>query len=235
MCELARRSGARIVLASTSEVYGDPLEHPQTECYRGNVNSTGPRSCYDEGKRGAETLCADYTRQHNIDIRIARIFNTYGPRMSFQDGRVVSNFIAQAIRPSNNPLTVYGDGTQTRSFCYVSDLVRGLITLMNVPSSGELSPLVVNLGNPSEISVLELADLISKSVKNTASVIFRPLPKDDPTRRCPDISRARTMLSWEPKVSLEEGLEKTINDFQDRARLDPNLLTIDIVHQEAAL
>ncbi|MCJ7613133.1 MAG: SDR family oxidoreductase [Candidatus Aminicenantes bacterium] len=208
MLGLAKRTGARILLASTSEVYGDPQVHPQTESYWGHVNPIGPRSCYDEGKRVAETLMTDYHRQNRVDIRIARIFNTYGPRMAVKDGRVVSNFIVQALR--GEPLTVYGEGNQTRSFCYVSDLIDGLHRLMEAVDPG--GP--VNLGNPTEFTILELAQLVLKLTKSRSPVIYRPLPQDDPAQRCPDISLAREALGWEPKVKLVEGLQQTIEYFK---------------------
>ena len=208
MLGLAKRTGARILLASTSEVYGDPQIHPQTESYWGHVNPIGPRSCYDEGKRVAETLMTDYHRQNRVDIRIARIFNTYGPRMAVKDGRVVSNFIVQALR--GEPLTVYGEGSQTRSFCYVSDLIDGLHRLMEAVDPG--GP--VNLGNPTEFTILELAELVLKLTKSRSPVIYRPLPQDDPAQRCPDISLAREALGWEPKVKLVEGLQQTIEYFK---------------------
>ncbi|MEM9136419.1 MAG: UDP-glucuronic acid decarboxylase family protein [Cyanobacteria bacterium P01_F01_bin.42] len=209
MLGLAKRVNARFLLASTSEVYGDPEVHPQPETYRGNVNPIGIRSCYDEGKRVAETLAFDYHRQNNVDIRVARIFNTYGPRMLESDGRVVSNFIFQALR--GNPLTVYGDGEQTRSFCYVSDLVEGLIRLMNGDTTGP-----VNLGNPQEYTVLELAKKVQETINPEADIQFKPLPSDDPMRRRPDITRAKDYLSWTPDVPLSIGLEKTIADFRQR-------------------
>lgn len=210
MLGLAKRVRARILLASTSEVYGDPLVHPQKESYWGNVNPIGPRSCYDEGKRVAETLMMDYHRQNKVDIRIVRIFNTYGPRMLLDDGRVVSNFIVQAIK--GNPLTLYGDGSQTRSFCYVDDLVNGMIAMMNC--DGFIGP--VNLGNPSEMTVKQLAEEVLAQTGSKSSITNEPLPADDPTRRKPDISLAKEKLSWEPKISLSEGLKKTINDFRPR-------------------
>jgi UDP-glucuronate decarboxylase len=214
MLGLAKRIRARILLASTSEVYGDAQVHPQTESYWGNVNPIGLRSCYDEGKRVAETLMMDYHRQNKVDIRIARIFNTYGPRMAVRDGRVVSNFIVQALR--GEPLTVYGDGSQTRSFCYVSDLIDGLARLM--AADGTTGPL--NLGNPSEFTILELAELVLKLTKGKSKIERRPLPSDDPVRRCPDIGPAKAKLGWEPRVGLEEGLERTIEYF--RAHLSEN-------------
>jgi UDP-glucuronate decarboxylase len=207
---LAQQIGARILQASTSEVYGDPTVHPQVEDYRGNVNPLGPRACYDEGKRVAETLMMDYHRQGGVDIRIARIFNTYGPRMDEADGRVVSNFIVQTLR--GEPLTVYGDGQQTRSFCYVDDLVEGLIRLMNAERVHE----PVNLGNPHEFTIRELAEQITQLCGTPSSVRYCPLPEDDPVHRQPDISRAKQLLNWMPKVELREGLERTIADFEGR-------------------
>ncbi|MDJ0727300.1 MAG: SDR family oxidoreductase [Prochloraceae cyanobacterium] len=209
MLGLAKRVKARFLLASTSEVYGDPEVHPQPEEYQGNVNCIGIRSCYDEGKRMAETLSFDYYRENQVDIRVARIFNTYGPRMLENDGRVVSNFISQALR--GNPLTVYGDGSQTRSFCYVSDLVDGLIRLMN---SDYVGP--VNLGNPDEYTILQLAKTIQDLVNPTAQLSFKPLPEDDPRKRKPDITKAKTILNWQPAINLEEGLKLTIEDFRKR-------------------
>ena len=211
MLGLAKRVKARFLLASTSEVYGDPDVHPQPEEYRGNVNCIGIRSCYDEGKRVAETLAFDYHRQNNVDIRVMRIFNTYGPRMLENDGRVVSNFIVQALK--GKPLTVYGDGSQTRSFCYVSDLVEGMMRLMN---GDQIGP--INIGNPGEYTILQLAQTIQKMVNPDAELTFKPLPQDDPKQRQPDITKAKTFLSWEPTISLEEGLKLTIEDF--RSRLD---------------
>ncbi len=209
MLGLAKRVKARLLMASTSEVYGDPDVHPQTEDYRGNVNTIGIRSCYDEGKRVAETLCFDYHRQNNVDIRVARIFNTFGSRMLENDGRVVSNFVVQALR--GIPLTVYGDGSQTRSFCYVSDLVEGLMRLMNGEHIGP-----INLGNPDEYTILQLAEKIQKMVNPDASIQFKPLPQDDPRQRQPDITLAKTWLGWEPKIHVDEGLKLTIEDFRDR-------------------
>jgi UDP-glucuronate decarboxylase len=210
MLGLAKRVRARILLASTSEVYGDPEVHPQTETYHGNVNPVGPRACYDEGKRAAETLVVGYRDYNHVNVAIARIFNTYGPRMLPNDGRVVSNFICQVLRGED--VTVYGDGTQTRSFCYVSDLVDGLIRLME---SSEPGP--VNLGNPYEVTVEELARRVLEMIPGTgAKIVSRPLPKDDPTRRRPDISLAQRALGWEPRVPLEVGLEKTIAYFRER-------------------
>jgi len=209
MLGLAKRVGARILLSSTSEVYGNPKVHPQKEEYWGNVNPIGPRSCYDEGKRVAETLMMDYHRQNNVDIRIVRIFNTYGPRMALDDGRVISNFIVQALK--GEPITVYGDGGQTRSFCYVSDLIEGLIKAME---SDLIGP--VNLGNPNEIKIIELAKTILKLTNSKSEIVFRPLPPDDPIRRCPDITLARKRLNWQPIVPLEEGLKETIRYFDKK-------------------
>ena len=210
MLGLAKRVKAKILQASTSEVYGDPLVHPQPESYRGNVNPIGPRSCYDEGKRAAETLCFDYHRQHKVDIRVVRIFNTYGPNMQFNDGRVVSNFIVQALK--NEDITVYGDGKQTRSFCYVSDLVRGMIDFMN--QEQHLGP--VNLGNDGEFTILELAEKVIQLTHSKSKITFKPLPEDDPLQRKPDLSLARKLINYEPKIKLEEGLIKTIEYFKKR-------------------
>ena len=210
MLGLAKRVKARILLASTSEVYGDPLQHPQQESYWGNVNPIGERSCYDEGKRVAETLMMDYYRQHNLDIKIVRIFNTYGPRMMLDDGRVVSNFIVQALK--GDPLTIYGDGEQTRSFCYVDDLVRGIHAMME--SDSFIGP--VNLGNPIEMSMKELANKILELTGSKSGFASKPLPSDDPTRRKPDISLAEEKLSWKPEISVEDGLTKTIQEFKQR-------------------
>jgi UDP-glucuronate decarboxylase len=210
MLGLAKRLGCRILQASTSEVYGDPAVHPQPEGYWGHVNPIGPRSCYDEGKRCAETLFFDYHRQHQLDVKVARIFNTYGPRMHHADGRVVSNFIVQAL--SGEPITLYGDGSQTRSFCYVDDLVDGLIKLMASPE-GFTGP--VNIGNPGEFTVRELAELVVEMTGAKVPIISNPLPQDDPRQRQPDISLARQQLNWEPKVALREGLEKTIAYFRE--------------------
>jgi UDP-glucuronate decarboxylase len=212
MLVLAKRVGARILQASTSEVYGDPHVHPQTESYWGNVNPIGPRACYDEGKRVAETLMSDYHREDGVDIRIARIFNTYGPRMAENDGRVVSNFIVQALR--GQELTLYGTGEQSRSFCYVDDLVDGLVRLMNV--DGRHEP--VNLGNPVEFTIRELAEEVVKVVGGQTRVTYKPLPQDDPTQRQPDIGRARNWLGWEPTVHLEEGLRLTVEYFRQRLK-----------------
>ena len=209
MLGLAKRTKARILQASTSEVYGDPEIHPQTEEYRGAVNPIGVRACYDEGKRCAETLFFDYQRQYGLDIRVARIFNTYGPRMHPNDGRVVSNFIVQAL--TGRALTVYGDGSQTRSFCYVDDLVEGLVRMMS--TEGDVHR-PVNLGNPHEVSIIELADRIIELTESRVDVEYRELPADDPTQRCPNITRARALLDWEPRVSLGSGLERTIAYFR---------------------
>ena len=207
--DLANRCGARVLLSSTSEIYGNPLVHPQTESYFGNVRTTGPRACYDEGKRMAETLFMDHFRMYGTQIRIVRIFNTYGPKMRPDDGRVVSNLIMEALH--GRPLTVYGDGSQTRSFCYVSDMVEGLVRMME--QDGFTGP--VNLGNPAEMTVLELAEKVRALAGGKPEIIFRELPEDDPVRRRPDISLAKKMLSWEPAVSLDEGLEKTFAYFRD--------------------
>ncbi|NEQ23704.1 MAG: SDR family oxidoreductase [Microcoleus sp. SIO2G3] len=209
MLGLAKRVKARFLLASTSEVYGDPEVHPQPEEYRGSVNPIGIRSCYDEGKRVAETLAFDYHRQNDVDIRVARIFNTYGPRMLENDGRVVSNFVVQALR--GQPLTVYGEGAQTRSFCYVSDLVEGLMRLMNGDYIGP-----VNLGNPDEYTILQLAQAVQQMVNPDVPLKFEPLPQDDPRRRKPDITRAQTHLGWQPTVPMQDGLQRTIEDFRAR-------------------
>ena len=211
MLGLAKRLKARILQASTSEVYGDPEVHPQTEDYWGHVNPTGIRACYDEGKRCAETLFFDYYRQFNLDIKVARIFNTYGPRMQFDDGRVVSNFIVQAI--NNQPLTLFGDGNQTRSFCYVDDLIDGLIALMF--SSDEFTG-PVNLGNPNEFTIRKLAELCVDKTGSNSEISFQPLPQDDPMQRCPDISLAQENLNWRPHIELDQGLDKTIDWFRSR-------------------
>jgi UDP-glucuronate decarboxylase len=205
--DIARRTKAKVLQASTSEVYGDPEIHPQPETYRGNVNPIGPRACYDEGKRCAETLFFDYYREYNVDIKVVRIFNTYGPRMAINDGRVVSNFIIQALQ--NKDITIYGDGTQTRSFCYVDDLVDGLIKMMN---SSETGP--INLGNPEEYTIKELAEIIIKLTNSKSKITYKPLPEDDPKKRQPDITLAKTKLNWKPTVKLEEGLKKTIEYFR---------------------
>ena len=208
MLGLAKRRRARILQASTSEVYGDPQVHPQQESYWGHVNPIGPRACYDEGKRCAETLFFDYHRQHKLDIRVVRIFNTYGPRMHPRDGRVVSNFIIQAL--SGEPITLYGDGQQSRSFCYVDDLVEGLIRMMDQDT--EIGPM--NMGNPTEFTIRELAETVLRLTDSKSRIEFRPLPQDDPVRRQPDISKARKVLEWEPKVALEDGLKETIAYFK---------------------
>lgn len=209
MLGLARRVGAKIFQASTSEVYGDPEIHPQTEGYWGRVNPTGPRACYDEGKRCAETLFFDYKRQHGLRIKVARLFNTYGPRMQVDDGRVVSNFIVQALR--GDPITIYGDGTQTRSFCYVDDAIEGYIRFMNSPDDFT-GP--VNIGNPHEQTMLELASTIIDLTGSASKLVFKPLPQDDPVQRCPDITLARNAFGWEPKVGIRAGLTKTIEYFE---------------------
>jgi UDP-glucuronate decarboxylase len=213
MLGLAKRVRARILQASTSEVYGDPLVHPQTEDYWGNVNPIGLRSCYDEGKRLAETLMTDYHRQNKVDIRIARIFNTYGPRMLEDDGRVVSNFIVQALR--GQPLTLYGEGQQTRSFCYVEDLIEGLVRLMNVEDLHE----PVNLGNPGEFTIMQLAEEVIKACDSKSGFTYLPLPADDPRQRKPDITRAQTALGWNPTIPLREGLKRTVDDFKGRVNV----------------
>ncbi|WP_254440725.1 UDP-glucuronic acid decarboxylase family protein [Ruegeria sp. HKCCA6837] len=212
MLGLAKRVGARILQASTSEIYGDPQIHPQTEAYVGHVNPIGPRSCYDEGKRCAETLFFDYYRQHNLPIKVARIFNTYGPNMHPDDGRVVSNFIMQAL--NGEPITIYGDGSQTRSFCFVSDLIDGLIKLMESPED-VTGP--INLGNPVELSIRELAEAVIRLTGSKSELVQRPLPQDDPIQRQPDITRAREQLGWAPQVALEDGLKATIAYFQRTA------------------
>jgi UDP-glucuronate decarboxylase len=216
MLGLAKRVKARIFQASTSEVYGDPVVHPQVESYWGNVNPIGPRSCYDEGKRCAETLFFDYHRQHRLDIRVARIFNTYGPRMHPNDGRVVSNFITQALR--GDDITIFGDGMQTRSFCYVDDLIDGMMRFMDLPSGpdgqpGEPGP--INLGNPVEFTMLELAKTVIRLTNSSSKLVFMPLPTDDPLQRKPDITLAQNKLGWTPSISLEAGLQKTISYFSD--------------------
>ncbi|MBE3023352.1 NAD-dependent epimerase/dehydratase family protein [Janthinobacterium sp. BJB1] len=208
MLGLAKRKRARILQASTSEVYGDPQVHPQREDYWGHVNPIGPRACYDEGKRCAETLFFDYHRQSAVDIRVVRIFNTYGPRMHPNDGRVVSNFIVQALR--GDPITLYGDGQQTRSFCYVDDLIEGMVRMMN--QTQEIGPM--NLGNPAEFTIRELAELVLRLTESKSELVFRPLPADDPVRRQPDIAKARAALQWEPAVSLHDGLKETIAYFK---------------------
>jgi len=213
MLGLAKRTKAKIFQSSTSEVYGDPTVHPQTEDYRGNVNPIGPRACYDEGKRCAETLFFDYFRQHGTRIRVARIFNTYGPRMHPDDGRVVSNFIVQALR--NEPITIYGEGQQTRSFCYVDDLIEGFLRLMAAPDD-VTGP--INLGNPHEMTIRELAERIIAMIGSTSKLVFMPLPQDDPLQRKPDITKAKTLLNWQPTIAIEDGLAKTIAYFDAQYR-----------------
>lgn len=210
MLGLAKRTKAKIFQASTSEVYGDPEVHPQVRSYRGAVNPIGPRACYDEGKRCAETLFFDYHRQHNLNIRVARIFNTYGPRMHPNDGRVVSNFVIQALK--NEPITIYGDGSQTRSFCYVDDLINGFIKLMDAPDD-VTGP--VNLGNPGEFTIKQLAEMVIEMIGSKSELTFMDLPQDDPLQRCPDITLAKSKLDWEPTIPLQQGLEKTIAYFKD--------------------
>jgi UDP-glucuronate decarboxylase len=211
MLGLAKRTKAKIFQASTSEVYGDPTVHPQTEEYRGNVNPIGPRACYDEGKRCAETLFFDYHRQNGVNIRVARIFNTYGPRMHPNDGRVVSNFIVQALQ--GHPITIYGEGTQTRSFCYVDDLIEGFIRLMAAPDE-VTGP--VNIGNPGEYTIRQLAENVVRLTGARSEFVWKPLPQDDPLQRCPDITKAKTLLNWQPTIQLEEGLKRTIAYFADQ-------------------
>jgi len=209
MLHLANKTGARIIQASTSEIYGDPTQSPQKESYWGNVNPIGIRSCYDEGKRAAETLCFDYRRQHNLDTRVIRIFNTYGPNMAIGDGRVVSNFIVQALR--NEPINIYGDGKQTRSFCYVSDLVEGIYKLLQLDKNPETP---INLGNPNEFTILELAKVVIEITNSKSEIVNNPLPLDDPKQRCPDISLAKSTLDWKPTIELREGIEKTAAYFK---------------------
>ncbi|MDR0665090.1 MAG: SDR family oxidoreductase [Helicobacteraceae bacterium] len=211
MLDLAKKDGATILQASTSEIYGEPLEHPQKESYRGNVNPIGVRACYDEGKRCAESLFFDYYREEGVDIKVVRIFNTYGPRMNPRDGRVVSNFIVQALK--NEDITAYGDGKQTRSFCYVEDLIEVMIRMMNSPK-GFTGP--ANIGSPDEFTVLELAQQVIAKTKSGSKIVFRPLPRDDPTQRKPDISLAKEKLAWEPQIALDEGLDKTIAHFKQK-------------------
>jgi len=209
--DIAKRTGAKIFQASTSEVYGDPEVHPQVEEYRGNVNPIGARACYDEGKRCAETLFFDYYREYGVDIKVVRIFNTYGPKMAINDGRVVSNFIIQAL--NNEDITIYGDGSQTRSFCYVTDLVDGFIKMMNSDLTGP-----INLGNPDEFTVLELAKKVIKLTNSKSKIIFKPLPEDDPKQRKPNIEKAKKYLNWKPTIKLEEGLKKTIDYFSKKIK-----------------
>ena len=209
LLHLANETGARIIQASTSEIYGDPTQSPQKESYWGNVNPIGIRSCYDEGKRAAETLCFDYHRQHNLDTRVIRIFNTYGPNMAIGDGRVVSNFIVQALR--NEPINIYGDGKQTRSFCYVSDLVEGISKLLQL---NENPGTPINLGNPNEFTILELANVVIEITNSKSEILNNPLPQDDPKQRCPDISLAKSILNWKPTIELREGIEKTSEYFK---------------------
>ncbi len=219
LLDTAVACGARFVQASTSEVYGDPKEHPQIETYLGNVNPCGPRACYDEGKRAAEALCFDYMRMKDADVRVARIFNTYGPRMSPDDGRIVSNFVCQALQ--GQPLTIYGDGTQTRSFCFVDDLLEGLIALGNLAQAPDAP---INLGNPHEFTVLELAERVLAATNSASTIVHRRLPTDDPTRRRPDITRAEQFLNWKPKTSISHGLLPTIAWFKAKLEADRDLL-----------
>jgi len=209
MLHLANETGARIIQASTSEIYGDPTHSPQKESYWGNVNPIGIRSCYDEGKRAAETLCFDYRRQYNLDTRVIRIFNTYGPNMAIGDGRVVSNFIVQALR--NEPINIYGDGKQTRSFCYVSDLVEGIYKLLQLDKNPDTP---INLGNPNEFTILELAKVVIEITNSKSEIVNNPLPLDDPKQRCPDISLAKSTLNWKPTIEIREGIEKTAAYFK---------------------
>ena len=209
LLHLANETGARIIQASTSEIYGDPTQSPQKESYWGNVNPIGIRSCYDEGKRAAETLCFDYRRQYNLDTRVIRIFNTYGPNMAIGDGRVVSNFIVQALK--NEPINIYGDGKQTRSFCYVSDLVEGIYKLLQLKDNPDTP---INLGNPNEFTILELAEVIIETTNSKSEIVNNPLPLDDPKQRCPDISLAKSTLNWKPTIELREGIEKTAAYFK---------------------
>jgi UDP-glucuronate decarboxylase len=209
LLHLANETGARIIQASTSEIYGDPTQSPQKESYWGNVNPIGIRSCYDEGKRAAETLCFDYRRQYDLDTRVIRIFNTYGPNMAIGDGRVVSNFIVQALR--NEPINIYGDGKQTRSFCYVSDLVEGIYKLLQLDKNPDTP---INLGNPNEFTILELAKVVIEITKSKSEIVNNPLPLDDPKQRCPDISLAKSTLNWKPTIELREGIEKTAAYFK---------------------
>lgn len=218
MLGLAKRCKARFLISSTSEVYGDPLQHPQTEEYWGNVNPIGERSCYDEGKRAAECLTMDYHREHNTEVRIVRIFNTYGPRMALDDGRVVSNFVAQALR--DEPLTIFGDGKQTRSFQYVGDLIKGMVAVMD--NDEHIGPF--NIGNPGEFTMLELAEIVREVVNPDVEITFVENTADDPSKRRPDITKAKTLLGWEPKVSLREGLKPMVKDFQRRLRTSEELL-----------
>ena len=212
---MAKRCGARVLQASTSEIYGDPHVHPQPESYRGLVNTLGPRACYDEGKRAAEALCSDYRRSHDVEVRIARIFNTYGPGMATNDGRVVSNFIVQTLR--GEPVTVFGDGSQTRSFCYRDDLIEGLVRLMALDGK---EPRPVNLGNPEECSMMDLVQAVARACDREPAVTYQPIPDDDPKQRCPDITRARKLLDWSPAVSLQEGLQRTVSWFQTKHESD---------------
>lgn len=232
MLGLAKRTGARIVYSSTSEIYGDPLEHPQTESYRGNVNTLGPRACYDEGKRMGEALFFDYWRQHRVDIKVARIFNTYGPRMNQMDGRVVSNFIVQALKGED--ITIYGEGNQTRSFCYVDDLIRGILYLAAAPKDFT-GP--VNLGNPEEFTIRQLAEMVIDFTGSPSRLVFRPLPEDDPRQRCPDIALARRTLDWMPATRLKDGLKQTIAYFERELAGQPGRVgaTIAVRPDQAAI
>ncbi|MDI6707981.1 MAG: SDR family oxidoreductase [Candidatus Thermoplasmatota archaeon] len=226
MLNLAKEKKAKFLFASSSEVYGNPKEHPQKESYWGNVNPIGIRSCYDESKRFGEALCMSYFRKYNSDVRIVRIFNTYGPRMREDDGRVVSNFIVQAL--SNKPITVYGNGVQTRSFCYVSDLIEGIYRMMQAEKINSEEDRIVNLGNPKEITILELANKVKELTNTNSKIVFAALPKDEPLRRKPDISKAQKLLGWEPKISLDEGLKITIEFYQISKIFTRNLLCCTI-------
>ncbi|KAF7457901.1 SDR family oxidoreductase [Cryptosporidium felis] len=229
--DLAKRTNSRVVFASTSEVYGDPLVHPQKESYFGNVNTIGTRSCYDEGKRVAETLCMEYYRTHGVDVRVARIFNTYGPRMLLNDGRVVSNFILSSLRGLDLP--IYGDGSQTRCFCYVTDMVDAIYRLMKLDRENLVDNMPINLGNCAEISILELGEIVRKLIDPSIKYSFREYPSDDPKKRKPDISRAKQILNWEPKVDIETGLKATIEDF--KLRLNDEYACLDVLHQKEAV
>ena len=227
LLHLANEAGARIIQASTSEIYGDPTQSPQKESYWGNVNPIGIRSCYDEGKRAAETLCFDYRRQHNLDARVIRIFNTYGPNMAIGDGRVVSNFIVQALR--NEPINIYGDGKQTRSFCYVSDLVEGIYNILQLNDNPNTP---INLGNPNEFTIFELAKVVIDITDSKSEIVNNPLPLDDPKQRCPDISLAKSTLNWKPTIELREGIEKTTNYFKKLLNIENKLNTSGLTFEK---
>ena len=227
LLHLANETGAKIIQASTSEIYGDPTQTPQNESYWGNVNPIGIRSCYDEGKRAAETLCFDYRRQHDLDTRVIRIFNTYGPNMAIGDGRVVSNFIVQALR--NEPINIYGDGKQTRSFCYVSDLVDGIYNILQLNDNPNTP---INLGNPNEFTILELAKVVIDITDSKSEIVNNPLPLDDPKQRCPDISLAKSILNWKPNIELNEGIEKTTNYFKKLLNIENKLNTSGLTFEK---